>query len=67
MVFLKTLLIKYFSHSLQQSQPDKEQDLGLSLSYDIITKEHNGTIKVESERRRRNKVYYSITNCLKIV
>ncbi len=22
--------------------------LGLSLSYDIITKEHNGTIKVES-------------------
>ena len=23
--------------------------LGLSLSYDIITKEHNGTIKVESK------------------
>ena len=23
--------------------------LGLSLAYDIITKEHNGTIKVESK------------------
>ncbi|HEY2725755.1 MAG TPA: ATP-binding protein, partial [Parafilimonas sp.] len=24
--------------------------LGLSLAYDIITKEHNGTIKVESKK-----------------
>jgi two-component system NtrC family sensor kinase len=29
--------------------------LGLSLSYDIITKEHNGTIKVESEEGEGSK------------
>ena len=29
--------------------------LGLSLAYDIITKEHNGTIKVESKEDKGSK------------
>ena len=38
--------------------------LGLSLSYDIV-KAHAVEIKAETkDKRRRQPVYYSITNCL---
>ena len=33
----------------QDQQRHRGTGLGLSLAYDIITKEHNGTIKVESK------------------
>ena len=38
---------KYFSHSLPPNQPVREQDLGLSLSYDIV-KAHGGEISVDT-------------------
>jgi len=41
-------LIKFFNHSLQPNQQDRNKDWGLSLSYDII-KAHGGEIKVGTE------------------
>ena len=48
--FLKKYWIKYFNPSLPPNQQDREQGLGLSLSYDII-KAHGGEIKVETKGR----------------
>jgi signal transduction histidine kinase len=36
--------------------------LGLSLSYDIITKAHRGELKVENERRRVCRIHHHIAN-----
>ena len=47
--FLKTSLIKSFNPSSPPKPTGQGTCLGLSLAYDIITKEHNGTIKVESK------------------
>ncbi len=35
--------------------------LGLSLAYDIITKEHNGTIRVESKEGEGSRFIINIT------
>ena len=35
--------------------------LGLSLAYDIITKEHNGTIKAESKEGEGSKFIIQLT------
>ncbi len=47
--FLKKYWIKYFNHSLPPSLPAKEPVLGLSMSYDIVTKAHGGELKVETK------------------
>jgi hypothetical protein len=47
-VFHMILLIRSFSHFLLPSRQAKVPGLGLSLAYDIVTREHNGVIKVHS-------------------
>ncbi len=47
--FLKKYWTRSFNLSLPPNQPAKEQDLGLSMSYDIITKAHGGELKVETK------------------
>jgi hypothetical protein len=58
LVFLPKSGTKYSNLSLLPSQPGREQDWGLSLSYDIV-KAHGGELKVE---QRKGKVQYLLFN-----
>ena len=48
MVIRKKSWIKYFSHSLPPNQPSGGTGLGISLTYDIITKGLGGELNVET-------------------
>ncbi len=55
MVYPKNIIDKIFQPFFTTKPTGQGTGLGLSLAYDIITKEHNGNIKVESKEGEGSK------------